>query len=140
MPLCLECVGRVREEVEATLKEVEAECEAYQAGLDRLLQEPCRSMPQEVSAGQHDQSGWPRSVEGMCGLLCSPLAVCGGHQPTRFPTADDFKVLRETTYCNGRLAHLKAFVQHSHFISKAVLHDRSLENPGQRRVKAQVGS
>jgi hypothetical protein len=50
MPLCLECVGRVREEVEATLKEVDAECEAYQAGLDRLSQEPCRSMPQEVIA------------------------------------------------------------------------------------------
>ena len=50
MPLCLECVGRVREEVEATLKEVDAECEAFQAGLDRLSREPCRSMPQEVNA------------------------------------------------------------------------------------------
>jgi hypothetical protein len=48
MPLCLECVGRVREEVEASLKEVDAECEAYQAGLDKLLQESSRSLPQEV--------------------------------------------------------------------------------------------
>ena len=47
-PLCLECTAKVREEVAATLAEVEAECAAYQTGLDQLEKEASKQPSSEV--------------------------------------------------------------------------------------------
>lgn len=47
-PLCLECTAKVREEVAAILAEVEAECAAYQAGLDQLEKEASKQPSSEV--------------------------------------------------------------------------------------------
>lgn len=48
-PLCLECTSKVREEIAATIAEVEAECVAYQAGLDDLEKELPLSTSLEAS-------------------------------------------------------------------------------------------
>ncbi len=48
-PLCLDCTAKVREEVAATLAEVEAECAAYQAGIDQLKKEASQQPTSEVS-------------------------------------------------------------------------------------------
>ena len=47
-PLCLECTAKVREEVAATLAEVDAESAAYQAGLDQLEKEASKQPSSEV--------------------------------------------------------------------------------------------
>lgn len=47
-PLCLECATRVREEMDAAVTEMEAECEAYEAALQNLAQEDARPMSEEV--------------------------------------------------------------------------------------------
>ena len=47
-PLCVECAGRVREEMEAQTVEIEAECEAYEHALHRLQQENAQPLSEEV--------------------------------------------------------------------------------------------
>ncbi len=49
-PLCLECATRVREEMDAAVTEMEAECEAYEAALQNLAQEDATPMSEEVRA------------------------------------------------------------------------------------------
>ena len=52
-PLCLECAGRVKEEVEATVAEVESECSAYEAAIAKLEAEQPEPLTQEVRASIH---------------------------------------------------------------------------------------
>ena len=47
-PLCIDCAGRVREEMEAMTVEIEAECEAYEQALQRLEQENAQPLSDEV--------------------------------------------------------------------------------------------
>ena len=49
-PLCCECAARVREEMDAATAEVEAECAAYEAALQRLQQENAQPLSNQVSA------------------------------------------------------------------------------------------
>ena len=52
-PLCTDCAAKIKEEVEASLAEAEAECAAYQAALDELAQQNDRPMPQAVHILKH---------------------------------------------------------------------------------------
>jgi hypothetical protein len=48
-PLCLECATRVREEMDAAVTEMEAECEAFEAALQNLALEDAKPLSEEVS-------------------------------------------------------------------------------------------
>ncbi|CAL8467088.1 g6624 [Coccomyxa elongata] len=51
-PLCLECATRVREEMDAAVTEMEAECEAYEAALQNLAKEDATPMSEEEFAAE----------------------------------------------------------------------------------------
>ena len=71
-PLCLECATRVREEMDAAVVEMEAECEAYEAALQNLAQEDARPMSEEV----RDGSARSPILELKLGTPSRPLSVC----------------------------------------------------------------
>lgn len=51
-PLCPDCALRVKEEVEASLVELDAECAAYTAALERLAKQDRLPVPQKVRVKQ----------------------------------------------------------------------------------------
>ena len=48
-PLCAECATRVREQIEARLAEVRADCAAYEAALARLAAQDLQPLSEEVT-------------------------------------------------------------------------------------------
>ena len=48
-PLCAECATRVREQIEARLAEVRADCAAYEAALARLATQDLQPLSEEVT-------------------------------------------------------------------------------------------
>lgn len=55
-PLCMECGTRVKEEVEASIAEVEAECSAYEAAIAKLEGDKLQPLSEEVPM-QHPSNG-----------------------------------------------------------------------------------
>ena len=66
----MECTAKVREEVAATLAEVEAECAAYQAGLERLEKEFSTQTSPEVNLPSNFLLGFLTSLAWGCLLPC----------------------------------------------------------------------
>ena len=46
--MCLECSARVKDEVEASVAEVEAECAAYEAAIAKLEADKTQALSEEV--------------------------------------------------------------------------------------------
>ena len=87
-PLCAECSTRVREQIEARLAEVRADCAAYEAALARLASQDLQPLSEEVTDLVFSGvPGWQPSDKRLCDTA-GPLqslgnSVCqmrsGGH-------------------------------------------------------------
>lgn len=69
-PLCYDCLHRVQDEVELSIRQAQQDCKAYEAALTRLNQDGAQPYTDEVCCACTDQAAFTV----LCACMASTLA------------------------------------------------------------------